>query len=87
MIFKAIFAQVRAPRAKMAEKSKSSKTIDMAIFKVIVKVKIIFKVFVKVFVKVIVTVMTKIVGLDPQDPQCLHTLLWHHPLYTTNIYM
>ena len=44
----------------MAEKSKSSKTSDMAIFKVIVKVKIIFKVFVKV--------MTKIVGLDPQDP-------------------
>ena len=66
MIFKAIFAQVRAPRAKMAEKCEkvlfTVKVIDIVIFKVIFKVKIIFKVFVKVFVKV----MKKIVGLDPQ---------------------
>ena len=55
MIFKAIFAQVRAPRAKMAEKCKK------ALITIIVIDMVIFKVFVKV--------MTKIVGLDPQDPQ------------------
>ena len=53
-----IFAQVRAPRAKMAEKCKkvliTVKVIDMVIFKVIVKVKMILK------------HCTKIVGLDPQ---------------------
>ena len=59
MIFKAIFAQVRAPRAKMAEKCEKALiniiVIDMVIFKVIVKVKIIFK------------VMTKIVGDHPHS--------------------
>ena len=61
MIFKAIFAQVRAPRAKMAEKCEKALiniiVIDMVIFKVIVKVKIIFKVF--------VNLMKKIVGDHP----------------------
>ena len=59
MIFKAIFAQVRAPRAKMAEKCEKALiniiVIDMVIFKVIVKVKIIFK------------VMKKIVGDHPHS--------------------